>query len=242
MADNAPEQSGASGAAPGETLQIPKYRLDEVSNELRRVREELAIKDRLILEQQTRMTQPQPRGPELPTAEELGLDPQTYKAISKIAEKIVETRVAPEKAMLEQQIGMLSARTEKAELLAARGADKEKYLPEIQRRQQEHYRTTGGFLPAEMALKLIQADEADAKIRALEARLAGNGGAPQPPAAAATAQAGSTGPGASGTRELPSAGAGGGGSAGSQSKGFSELTLEEMERNLEDQFGKGARL
>lgn len=240
MADNAPEQSGASGTAPGDTLQIPKYRLDEVSNELRRVREELAIKDRLILETQTRMAQPQAREPELPTAEELGLDQQTYKAISKIAERIVATRVAPEKAMLEQQIGMLSARTEKAELLASRGADKEKYLPEIQRRQQDHFRNTGGFLPAEMALKLIQGDEADKRIAALEARLAagnGAGGVPDHSSSATT-----SGPGAGGTRELPSAGSGAGGSAGSQQKNFSDLSIEEMERNLEEQFGKDIKL
>lgn len=245
MADNAPEQSGTPGSAPGEQLHIPKHRFDEVSNEVKRLREEMQIKDRLLLETQSRMNPPaQPRGPSLPSAEDLGLDPQTYKAVSILAEKMVESKVAPEKAMLEQQIGILSARTEKAELLAAKGADKEKYLPEIQRRQQEHFRATGGFMPAETALKLIQADESESRIKALEAKIAslqGGGGATGAPAQTHDTPA-ATGPGAGGTRELPSAGGGGGSRGGGGTGNFSEMTVEDMERTLEEQFKGGQRL
>lgn len=237
-ADTAPEQSGASGTAPGAELSIPKYRLDEVSAELKRAREELVIKDRLITETQQRMLQPQQtRGSDIPSAEESGLDANTYQAIVKLAERIADRKLAPEKAVFEQQIGLLAQRTEKAELLAAKGADKERYLPEIQRRQQEHFRNTGGFLPAEMALKLIQADEMEKRIRELEAR---NGAQSQTTTPAQTTQTTAV-PNAAATRQIPG-GAPGAGSGGTTQRSFGELNVEEMEARLQEEFGRGTTL
>lgn len=243
-ADTPPEQSGAPAPAAGAELSIPKYRLDEVSNELRRVREELAMKDRLYLEERQRALQQQQtqnRAPEL-TPEETGLDPQTHQAVSKMVSVLADRKIAQERALFEQQIGMLASRTEKAELLASKGADKGKYLPEIQSRQQEHYRATGTFLPAEIALELIQAKEKDDRIKILEAKLAGQTAQAQAPSAAQVtppAQSGGV-PNAAMTRQIPGGGAAS--PAPSQSQKSLEDQVLEMEARLQEQFGNGAVL
>lgn len=202
------------------------------------------MKDRLYLEDRQRMQtqaqQPQQQ-PDL-TPEDTGLDPQTHKAVMLVADRIATRKIAGERAVFEQQIGMLANRSEKAELLATKGADKAKYLPDIQRKQQEHYQRTGTFLPAEIALEILMSDEKDAKIRALEARLAaqpGQPGAPAPAAAPAPAPAGV--PSAAATRHIPGGAPVAPPAAGSAGKTFADLSVEEMEARLEEQFKSGQR-
>ncbi len=240
-AENQPVGTPAAQApdsASGAELSIPKHRFDEVAGEVRRLREELTIKDQLY-NQRLAALQPRQQEPEL-TPEQTGLDPSVHQAVVKIAESLAEKRGKADREQFQQQIGFLANRTEKAELLAAHGSDKVKYLPEIQRRQQSHYQMTGSFLPAETALKLIQADESEARIRSLELRLAAQtGGAVPPQSPAAPAQTyTSNAPAASGTRVMPGAAApiapqGGG------AKSFSQMSVEEMEARLEEQFGSG---
>lgn len=253
MAEPAQAQPGAPAPAAGEELSIPKHRFDEVNNEVRRLREDIANERRLYSEERQRMLAAtrQPPAAEI-TPEETGLDPQVHQAVVKVAEKIAGKRIAEMQAVHDQQIGILAGRTEKAELLAARGSDKAKYLPEIQARQQEHFRTTGGFLPADIALEMIQSKEKDDRIRALEAKLAGNpppaAAAPGAPAAApaAAAPAAPSGgvPSAAGTRQMPGTGGGSPAPAQPSPEGteFGKLSLAEMEARLEAEFGKGTRL
>lgn len=245
-AETQPGNTGqATDPAPGAEPLIPKHRLDEVAAELRRVREEMAMKDNLYLQDRQRTIQAaQPRQTEAElTPEDTGLDPQTHQAVVKTARVLAGRMIQQERVNFEQQIGILANRTEKAELLATHGADKAKLIPEIQKRQQQHYQATGSFLPAEVALKLIQADEYESRIKALEARLAG---APSQPAQAPQVQtqpqtysATFSAPSAAGTRTIP----GGGGAIGTPgaAKSFSELSWEEMEARLEEQFKAGAR-
>lgn len=249
MAEPTPGQPGASPAAGGEELTIPKHRFDEVNNRLRQVEQDREIERRLYNEDRQRQLQSQraPVDADI-TAEESGLDPQVHQAVMKMANRVAERIVTSKTQVYEQQIGILANRTEKAELLASKGSDKAKYLPEIQQRQQDHFRATGSFLPAETALDLILSREKDGRIRELEAKLAGQTvGAPAAATTTAPAQntyAPSGGvPSAAGTRQMPGGGAGGGSASPSPAgTPFGQLSLEEMEARLSKQFDEGATL
>src|SRR4051812_6693060 len=99
-----PEQSGAPAPAAGDELLIPKHRFDEKNEELRRLREEIAMKDQLYTRA---LAQNQPReqqGPDI-TPEEAGLDPATLAAVVKVADRIADKKIAKERAVFESQIG-----------------------------------------------------------------------------------------------------------------------------------------
>lgn len=249
MAEPTQGPPGTPASAAGDELSIPKHRFDEVNNRLRQLEDDQRIKDRLYLEreQQWRTAQRQPTADITP--EESGLDPQVHQAAVKIAAKIAERIVEEKTQVFQQQIGILAGRTEKAELLAGKGADKAKYLPEIQTRQREHYNATGSFLPAEIALEMIMSKEKDERIRRLEAQIAGGQPAAtgtQAPAASASTAPATTGaatggvPSAAGTRQMPGGGNAGGGPAPSAS--FSNLSIAEMEARLQAQFEEGTTL
>lgn len=227
-----PTTEGTPAPAAGE-LMIPKYRLDEAAAEIRRLRESEQLKDRLYAEDRQRMSaQAQPQAlPDL-TPEETGLDPQLHQAVVKTAKVIADRVIAKERAMFNQQLGYVATRAEKAELLASKGSDKAKYFPDIQKKQMEHMNLTGSYMPAETALELLLSNEKDEKIRQLEAKLAGKTADPvSPPDPARSA------PSAAGTRQLPT-----GGSTGSPAKKtFSELTVEEMEAQIEERARAGER-
>lgn len=234
MAETTPTQVDDAGTAPGSELTIPKYRLDEVSAKLKRLEEEVALKDRLYLEDRQRANAERqaPQRPALPTAEELGLDPGVYKAIHTLADKIADQRVSEKEALFGQQIGILAGRTEKAELLSKRGSGEAKYLDEVDRRQKEHFARTGGFLPAEMALDLIKSadkdkeiQERDRQIERLKTQLA-TGKIPDPEPSGPSGQA---------TRDAPTTGGGGGG----ERKTFAQLSIQEMEAQMDERFKRG---
>lgn len=245
-ADMDPANAGqAPGTAPGEELTIPKHRFDEVSAELRRLREENAMKDRLFMQQQeqvnARLRAPEPEV----NPEEYG-DLQDPRNLAKMARAIAAKEIDKQRAVFEQQIGMLANRTEKAELLAKKGSDKTKYLSEIEKMQQDHWRQTGSYMPAEIALDLLQSREKDERIRQLEARLAGGNppaGTQGSPTSHSTPAAGSySAPPASGTRSLPTGGSSAPAAGAPANKAFGELSVEEMEARLEEQFRTGVRL
>lgn len=235
MTENTPAQTGDAASAAGSELQVPKYRLDEVTARLRQREEELAIKDQLYLqERQRQMVQNQNANDEINPAD-YGLDEQTGKAIAKMAGKIAATQIQQQRQVFEQQIGMLATRTEKAELLAKKGSGAAKYVDEVQQMQMRHARETGGFLPAELAFDLIKSKENEEKLRKYE-----SGELKANQSAAASQGQASSGPPAAGTREIP-----GGGSAsagGSQQKDFGELSLAEMEARLSEHFSTGVKL
>lgn len=246
-AETTPPTGGeAQAPAPGAELSIPKHRYDEVAAELRRVREAEAMKDRLYMEERNRwLAQQQQTQPQIPDSpDEYGLDPQTFNGVKKLAAKMAEGIISQQKQVFEQQIGILANRTEKAEFLAMKGSDKAKYMPRIQEEQQKHYQATGTYMSAEIAFELIRAKENEARIAQLEARLAGQAPAttPEQQPQVLPPQQGSHGgvPSAAGTRQLPS-----GGAPQAQSPSgteFGNLSLEEMEARLEQEFRGGTRL
>lgn len=238
MADPNPGQPGSAPTAGAEELSIPKHRFDEVNNELRRLREEVGMKDRLYMEDRQRAAQQQrPQQPES-TPEESGLDPAVHNAVLKMATKIADSRIAREREQFSQQIGFIANKLEKTELIAAKGADKAKYLVEIESMQQDQLRRTGAYLPAEIALEMIQSREKDQRIRALEAQLAGGIPPAQnpPPPSPAPPQGGV--PSAAGTRQIP----GGAPVVSPAGATFGQLTLEEMEARLDAGFKSGSAL
>lgn len=226
-----PGESPAPAA--GAELTIPKHRFDELNERLRRAEESARIKDDLYMQERQRQMAPAPQEEE--DTEDYGLDPQTHKALAKMASKIAQKEVKKLSQAVSQQIGYIGNRTEKAELLATKGADKAKYLPEIERKQMEHSQRTGQYLPADVALDLLLSDEKDRRIKDLEARLAGKAQAATPPT---QVQDPDPAPGAAGTRDIPV-----GGSTGAPvKKGFSELTWQEQEALLDSQIKAGAQL
>lgn len=183
------------------------------------------MKDRLYMEQMQLMrAQARPQEPEFTlTPEETGLDPQTHNAILKAAEKITTHRLQKERQQFNGLIGQMANELEMTKFVAEYGVEKKKYLPLIKEYQQRHAQATGGgFMDAETAYKLVRFDEMDAKAtreRAV-APTAEATSAPSVPSAAGTR-----------TQSTPQSGT---------AKGFHELSLEEQEARLEEQFGTGA--
>ena len=106
MPDPIPPSGGTAPAAGADELSIPKHRFDEVNNELKRAREEMAMKDRLYMDERQRALaqQARPQQPEI-TPEETGLDPAVHQAVGKMATKIAERMIA-ESVMSSQAIGL----------------------------------------------------------------------------------------------------------------------------------------
>jgi hypothetical protein len=239
MSADTAAQAAPSASAAGDDLQIPKHRLDEALSDVRRLREEMAIKDQLYLTERQRSQQSQPQRPQLSSPEDLGLDPTTYKAVAALSQQIAGQMVAQEKATLNAQFAGLFERTEQAELTATHGQAAVKHRAEIKRRQEEHFRATGGFLPAETALKLIKADENDSQLERLKSQIAElqAGGGQQQAAQAPSQQIQRGLPNSAATGGL--AGGGTAGGAGSGKKSFAQMNIEEMEAALAQQFGQG---
>lgn len=234
------DSSTTPASAAGDELSVPKYRLDEVTARLRQKEEEMAMKDRLYLEDRdrfSRATQPQQVETEI-TPEETGLDPQTHQAVLKAAKAIAGRMIQGQNQQIGQQIGILANRTERAELVASRGKEALTKAPEIERMQKEHYQRTGGFLPMDTAFDIIESKSEKGKLQALsaeieklKAQLAGK-------TVEETETPQATGvPNATATRQIP-----GGGPAPAGKKSFAESSLEEMEAALETQFRSGATL
>lgn len=241
-AENDPGTPPAGGAE----LTIPKHRLDEALAEVRRAREELAIKDQLLMQTVNARNQPQAPVEQEERAEDYGLDQQTFQNIQKLIDVKTRKAVAKKEAEFSQQIGILANRTEKAELLATHGSDKAKYLDRVQKMQQDQFRQTGTFMPAELALKLIQSDEREREVTRLlaenQALRAGQSVEPtEPPAQVAPSQSYSGVPNAAATRQVPSV-APAAASGPAQTKSFSELSVEEMEARLDRGISGGSIL
>ncbi len=234
------DSSTTPAPAAGDELSIPKHRFDQVNDEVRRLREEISMKDRLYMDdrqQFVRAQQPQQTEAEI-TPEETGLDPQTHTAVLKAAKAIAGRMIQGYSQQVGQQIGVLANRTEKAELVASRGKEALAKVPEIERLQKEHYQRTGGFLPADTAYDIIESKGKDSKFQALEAKIAAlTAQLAGKPVEEVTEQPAAGVPNAAATRQIP-----GGGPAPAQKKSFAESSLEEMEAALETQFRSGATL
>lgn len=234
-------QPAASPSAGEQDLQIPKHRFDEVMAELRRTREELTVKDQLYTSERQRALakDQQPQGPKIASAEDLGLDPATYKAVAQLSQQIAGAMVAQKETQMNAQFGTLFERTEQAQLVATHGPEATKHLADVKRRQEDHFRATGGFLPAETALQLIKSDAKDSEITKLRAQIAAAQGGTVAAPAAPVQQPTRGLPNSAATQALPG---GGGGAAAGGAKTFGQGSIEEMEAALEAQFGQGSVL
>ena len=177
-AQTAVDTAPAGGAEP----MVPKSRLDEVLASQRRLEDALQVERQLYNQQRAREQQSQNRGPSLPTAEDLGLDPQTHKALATMVQAQLAPLVAQKDAEYRALIGAAGVRAERAELLGRNGPGSAKYLKRVEELQVQHQQATGGWLPAEQALQIAKSDEAmdeNSKLRAevekLRAAQAGGG-------------------------------------------------------------------
>lgn len=167
QADNQGNPGQGQGTAPGQEHFIPKHRFDELQARLREAQEREALKDRMYMEREQAMRsqrQPEPE-PEL-SAEELGVDPQTAKAIMKVADRVAERKVKQRDAQYNQILGQMGNDLEAAKFLAKHGGDKAKYMDQIKAEQQKYAQNTGQYMDPETAYKLVRFDE----MQALEMR------------------------------------------------------------------------
>lgn len=161
------------------------------------------------------------------SAEELGLEPQTFQAVQKVAQHLVQQQLGQAGAKLQGQLAAIANQQEETQFLLNHGKDKSNYLDRIKGERQRHFQTTGTYISVENAYKLVMFDEL---TRATQSR--GN----PAPAANAPAQAAAPAQGAPDTAQTRQGSAG---SAPTTGKSFSEMTLEEREAYLDAQLGGG---
>lgn len=230
MTDVADTSTGQPSAG-GQELQIPKHRFDEVAARLRQAEEALQMKDRLYTEtiQSLRQQQAPMQVEEEMTSEESGLDPSTHQAALKIAKKIAKREVESVAQQVRGYIGHLANDVEAAKFLAKHGADKEEHLERIRDYQRKQQADTGTYMPMETAYKLVMYDEMQAKGSTRRRTDSG-----QPVAQAPSDETPMNVPNSAATRVQHGQGA-----APSAGKSFSELSAEEMEARLEEEFKAG---
>lgn len=222
-ADNTGGNPGA-GTAPTQETQVPKWRLDEVLARLRSREEELDIKNQLLHQAAPRTQQQQAPGF---TAEDLGLEPQTFQAVQKLASHMVQNHVGQAGAKIQGQLASVANQLEETQFLLNHGKDKMNYLDRIKAERQRHYQTTGTYISVENAYKLVMFDE-------LTRQTASRGNpAPAQQALVQTQAAGSGAPDTNQTRQ------GMAGSVPATGKTFTEMTIEEREAYLDAQLGGG---
>lgn len=215
------ETPEAPGAAPEQAPQIPKWRLDEAIAKLRAREEELNVKNQLLDQMAQRNA---PQGSNGPTAEELGIEPQTLNAVHKLASHLVEKRLAQAEGPIRGALANMANKVEETEFLLTHGKDKGKYLEKIKAQRQKHFAMTQGYQSVDDAYKIVMFDElmnATVKKTAPQA-------APQVTQAANSAveDVAPAVPDAQQTRTGTPAGT---------AKGFGELTIAEQEAILERQ-------
>lgn len=217
---------GGAGPAPTQETQVPKWRLDEVLARLRAREEELEIKNQLLHQAAPRTQQQQAPGM---TAEELGLEPQTFQAVQKVAQHLVSNQLGQAGAKIQGQLASVANQLEETQFLLNHGKDKQGYLDKIKAERQRHFQMTGTYISVENAYKLVMFDE-------LTRQTASRGNpAPTQQAQAPVAQAPAAGaPDTNQTRQ------GSAGTAPTTGKSFSEMTLEEREAYLDAQLGGGS--
>lgn len=214
------QSTSDASAAPGEP-NVPKWRMDQILAKLRQREEELAMKDQLLTQLAPRQQVQAPSGP---TAEELGLEPQVFQAVQKIAENMVQQRLGQEGQRIKHQLAAIANTQEETQFLMKYGKDKEAYLEKIKLQRQRHYQETGSYLSVENAYKLVQFDELTRRTQPKAA--AASSAQPATTDEQPTSQAA---PDANQTRQSQSA------PAAPAKKQFSDMTPEEQEVYLDSQ-------
>jgi hypothetical protein len=225
----APEQDDHGVPTAGaQELTIPKWRFDEINAQLRSAREEAQIKDQL-LKQVSAANQPQQQqqGPSL-SADELGIDQHTFQAASKIAGAIAQQAINKEATQLKGYIAQMANDLEESKFLQ-RNPGKDQYLAKVKEYRARHYQMTGGYIDMDSAYKIIRHDELEKQaLRQLQTQQ----GTPAH-TQVQTQEAQTTYPNPAMTRTVyaPQGVPG--------ARGFSEMSVEEMEARLEEQFRGG---
>lgn len=222
QADTQVETPNGTPTAGGQELTIPKWRLDEVSAQLRAAREELEIKNRLINEVSQRQ-QPHAAADEI-TPEQTGLDPMVHEAALRIARTIAKNETESLKKEFRSMVGALGNDVEATKFLMKHGNDKATYVEKIREFQKRHVATTGGYIDMESAFKMIRYDE-----------MISRGSAPrvEQPAATPVQHMEPAYPNPALTRVQPASS----GVAGA--KTFAELSEDEMEARLNEALSAG---
>lgn len=223
---DSPGNGQSQGAAPGQEPLIPKHRFDEIQARLKEAQDREALKDQLYAQQMAQYRQPQKQEPVL-TPEDTGLDPSTHQAVLRVSQTLLNQALQKQAQQFQGVIGQMGNELEQAKFLAVHGRDKGKYLPLIQEYQRRHQQTTGQWIDAENAYKLVRFDEMEANER----RGSMGQAAPAPAFVASPAPAAAPA-GQAPARQAPAPSA----SSGSH---FSEMSIEEQEAALEEQFGSG---
>lgn len=156
------EEPSAAEEQQEQELTVPKHRLDAVSGEVKRLKEELEMKDR-ALTQVLGSRQPQAPAEEDDEGEleQLGLSREVTKKVKGIIGKELQKAVR----QVGGHLGALSMGVDEAKFLLKHGADKDVYLEKINNLRRAHF-ARGSQISIEDAYKLVRFDEADGKAQA----------------------------------------------------------------------------
>lgn len=136
---------------------IPKYRYDEVAARLRDAEDKLRQKDDQ-LDYARRAAMPQQQiQDDNSELEALGFDQNHTKAVSKLIQREAQKLAQP----LRAAVAHLAGSVEEQQFLIQHGKDKSSYLPKIKAMKQE-YAMRGMPLDSDMAYKYIRYDEMEA--------------------------------------------------------------------------------
>lgn len=160
-ADNIPAPTaGANDPSAGSNdgHLIPKHRYDEVMARLRSKEEELEYKNQLM-QQLSSQKQETPVPDQGFTAEQLGLDEETFRAL----EKIADHKIGVVAKQYQAQLGHLANNVEASQFLARHGASSEADMKKADQYRRTHYQVTGSWLDLETAHKAAKFEEMSAK-------------------------------------------------------------------------------
>lgn len=230
---NDEQESGEGAPAAGAYQEptIPKHRFDEVNHKARQLEEKVEMLTGILSRMQQAQTPQQVQKDLQP--EDLGLDPSTFQAVEKVANQLLEKRFKPALERMGNLLVETRQKTEENEFLYNYGHDKVNILPEIRKFRENYARQYNVVMPMEHAYILVREQLAAHGRRPAQTKS-------QDFNQADNQNAGHGFPNGTQTRQQPR-GSAPAGSGNAATKSFDDMTPEEQEALLEEQFSKGLR-
>jgi hypothetical protein len=153
------EEPSTAEEQPEQELSIPKHRYDAAAERVRRLEEEVALKDRALNQV---LSSQRPQAPveedDEVELENLGLT----REVTKKVKGIIGKQIGKAEQKFGGVISNLASRVEETQFIQEYGADKKKFLEKM-REKRNAMAARGAWLPLEEIFKLVKFDEDMAK-------------------------------------------------------------------------------